>query len=146
MTFVCSPRMPTFSDPGLQSVFEIQNFTAVPTVSTSSNNNSSSPSATAAALQNTSSSSSNAGAIAGGVVGGIAGFAAIAALAWFFLRRRNPRQETTGHPAYEVEAGHNEKHELPDTGAAFEMPAPGSGDRDVKERIEEQNRPRYEMA
>ncbi|CAI7579283.1 unnamed protein product [Penicillium bialowiezense] len=39
--------------------------------------------------QTESSTSSNTGAIAGGVVGGVAGLAIIAALVWFFLRKRS---------------------------------------------------------
>ena len=42
------------------------------------------------------SNSTNAGAIAGGVVGGVGGIALIAALVWFFLRRRRKENSADG--------------------------------------------------
>ncbi|KAJ5343591.1 uncharacterized protein N7506_003415 [Penicillium brevicompactum] len=87
---------------------------STPTRSTTSTTNTAEPTPTDPAPAE-SSTSSNTGAIAGGVVGGVAGLAIIAALIWFFLRKKSRKSAT-------VETG----TEVSQSSTAYSSSNPGS--------------------
>lgn len=78
-----------WQDPTLKTYF-VEDHARVPTPTTEA----SSPSSAGASSFSTP-SSPNKGAIAGSVVGGVAGFATVAVISWFFLRRRRRTQQVT---------------------------------------------------